>query len=294
MTAATNEALRIAKDLQDTLRANGVTVHMDVAHPDATPETDAAPPKAIEGIPIPLPYQPGSDLTLGGRVEFTATQLVIKETLTWEQAEFLATSLQIEYMFSRHRLPWYIGDILLDAERRFGEDYAQLILSKFDTWEVKTLQNYRWVAGRIPPQVRRAELKFSYHAEVAGLSDGHGDPDHEEMALWLQRAIDHAWTRQDLRDAMREARRLSEPEQEELPNGDVADDLPGDSMTVTILGLAELSETDPLRRIKTTGIPALATFIRKPGKAGQNAERALWDALDRLLDDWYARLEGLG
>lgn len=59
----------------------------------------------------------------------------------------------------------------------------------------RTLVNYASICGRIAVSRRRVELPFSTHEPVAALP-----PD--EQAVWLQRAVDHSWTKHELRSAV--------------------------------------------------------------------------------------------
>jgi hypothetical protein len=68
----------------------------------------------------------------------------------------------------------------------------------------KTLQNYRSVAKRIPPNRRRDGLSFGVHETVAYL-------DPAEREHWLDLAEQNDWRRDDLRDA-RHAKELESGE----------------------------------------------------------------------------------
>jgi hypothetical protein len=70
---------------------------------------------------------------------------------------------------------WWIGDLLLYAEGRFGEEYAQLL----DGLRVSERQStkYRWVAESVGHSLRRENLSFSHHELVAALPP----PDQERL-----------------------------------------------------------------------------------------------------------------
>jgi hypothetical protein len=59
------------------------------------------------------------------------------------------------------------GDLLVYAERNFGEMYSQL-LDESD-FGLKSLKDEQWVATSVSPSVRRPELSWSHHREVAAL-----------------------------------------------------------------------------------------------------------------------------
>ena len=85
---------------------------------------------------------------------------------------------------------WALGDWLLFGERTFGHRYrAALEVTNLD---YQTLRNYAWVAGSFAPPRRRGELSFQHHAEVAAMAE-------VEQDIWLQRAINGCWSRNELR-----------------------------------------------------------------------------------------------
>lgn len=118
----------------------------------------------------------------------TSTALVLPPDTPYDQCEALAA------MFGQlHRTSaWLIGDLLNHIERVYGETYAQAAeatgLSK------GTLMNYTSVCSHIPRSRRRATVPFSTHAEVAYLPP-------EEQNDWLKKAVEHKWTKAELRAA---------------------------------------------------------------------------------------------
>jgi len=75
---------------------------------------------------------------------------------------------------------FWMGDLLLYAERNFGEMYSQL-LDETD-YAYQSLKDMAWVANAIAPQTRRNELTWSHHREVAKL-------DQAEQELYLNQAV---------------------------------------------------------------------------------------------------------
>jgi hypothetical protein len=119
------------------------------------------------------------------------------------------------------RARWYIGDWLIFGESVYGEDAAQGVESttreRYDEaarttgLDHGTLMNIRSVCAKVARSRRRKELGFWIHAEVSPLEP-------EEQSQWLQKAIDSGWTRNELRDAIREAKGgLPEPGPEPPP-----------------------------------------------------------------------------
>lgn len=98
---------------------------------------------------------------------------------------------------------WWVGDLLLFAEARWGEEHAQLIdglrLSEHQ------VRRYRVAAERIAPSRRRENLSFSHHEAVLTL-------DPPDQARLLNLAATSRMTLDALRDAVRDHKAFEEPE----------------------------------------------------------------------------------
>lgn len=92
---------------------------------------------------------------------------------------------------------WWIGDLLNAGESRYGETYAQAMEST--GLEYKTVANAKYVAEKVTLSRRRERLPFSHHAEVAAFR-----PD--KQSEWLAAAESQRWTREELRQAIRDSR----------------------------------------------------------------------------------------
>lgn len=150
------------------------------------------------------------DLEAEGKADEVSLQLTNPD-MPMEQWEALGRFLgSID-----RRARWYIGDWLIFGESVYGEDAAQGVESttkeryseaeRVTGLDHGTLMNIRSVCAKIARSRRRAELGFWIHAEVAPLEP-------EEQIAWLQKAIDEGWKRNELRDAIREAKgTLPEP-----------------------------------------------------------------------------------
>lgn len=114
----------------------------------------------------------------------------------------------------KRRSSWYIGDLLLDSESRHGEFYAQV--AHETGLSEQTLLNLVWVSKHVPKDRRVAGLAHSVHAEVASLSA-------KEQRSWLSKAAKHAWSRSELREAMKAKRKEDKPPLFD-ENGDPFDD----------------------------------------------------------------------
>jgi hypothetical protein len=92
---------------------------------------------------------------------------------------------------------WWIGDWIRYGNARYGDRYGAA--ARVTGYDVQSLRNMAYVAGRFNPQRRRDRLSFSHHAELAGLSV-------EEQELWLDRTVAGALSVSKLRSELRQAR----------------------------------------------------------------------------------------
>jgi hypothetical protein len=92
---------------------------------------------------------------------------------------------------------WWIGDWIRYGNARYGERY--LTAARVTGYDVHSLRNMAYVAGRFEQERRRESLSFSHHAELAGLAT-------EEQELWLDRAEAGALSLRTLRSELRRAR----------------------------------------------------------------------------------------
>jgi hypothetical protein len=92
--------------------------------------------------------------------------------------------------FMEGSIAWLIGDWVAFGEAHYEERMSQALDAT--EWEPKTVQQYAWVADRVPRANRDADLSFSHHREVADLRP-------REQKVWLQRAKAEGWNVQTLR-----------------------------------------------------------------------------------------------
>ncbi len=135
-------------------------------------------------VPLPLGDPPGIQVS-------TTALKVIDPKLTIEQAgEILANAVSMG-----DTVRWWVGDLLLYAESRWGEESAQLLdatrLSEHQ------LTKYRWVAEKVRPSLRRENLSFSHHEQIAAQPP----PDQERLlALAETGGMSVATFREAIRD----------------------------------------------------------------------------------------------
>lgn len=102
----------------------------------------------------------------------------------WE--EFLSRLIHLW-----RRIQLFIGDMLVRGELEYGVTYEQ-VAEQFGV-DVKTLQNWKYVAGSVEYSLRRENLTKSHYELVAGF-----DPDAQQH--WIDRAADNGWTVKALRE----------------------------------------------------------------------------------------------
>jgi hypothetical protein len=93
---------------------------------------------------------------------------------------------------------WWIGDWVRYGNARYGERYVAA--ARVTGYDLQSLRNMAYVAGRFEVSRRREALSFSHHAELAGLPGN-------EQDLWLDRAEASALSVRSLRSELRDARR---------------------------------------------------------------------------------------
>jgi hypothetical protein len=92
---------------------------------------------------------------------------------------------------------WWIGDWVRYGNARYGDRYGSA--ARVTGYDVQSLRNMAYVAGRFHPRRRRDGLSFSHHAELAGLRA-------EDQELWLDRAEVGTLSVASLRSELRRAR----------------------------------------------------------------------------------------
>lgn len=96
---------------------------------------------------------------------------------------------------------WWIGDWVRYGNGRWGEKYKEA--SKITGYDVQSLRNMAYVAGRVEVSRRRYKLTWSHHAEVSSL-----DPSGQDR--WLELAEAERMSVADLRIELRAARRAED------------------------------------------------------------------------------------
>lgn len=92
-------------------------------------------------------------------------------------------------IWTQRASPWWIGDLLIAGDARFGEAFSQACEGIISA---ESLQRYESIARRVPPKNRRASLSWSTHAMVARL------PVADQPAV-LDLTEKEGWTSEQLR-----------------------------------------------------------------------------------------------
>lgn len=90
---------------------------------------------------------------------------------------------------------WWIGDGLRWGEHEYGQMYSQAMDTT--SLDYQTLANDKWVADKVDTSLRRENLSWSHHKEVAAL-------DYDTQRALLDRAESGNWSVRDLRSEVRE------------------------------------------------------------------------------------------
>ncbi len=93
-----------------------------------------------------------------------------------------------------------LGDALRFGEEKYGEKYADVIDATREYMRARGIEqakNWQWVAGKIPPHIRRINLSFGHHELVAKL-------EQSEQEEFLKLAEEEALTVRELRGKIRE------------------------------------------------------------------------------------------
>jgi hypothetical protein len=138
----------------------------------------------------PGPCPPGE---AAGQVLLSRVGLKLPATVTYEG--WAKAGIQIARVADSSA--WCLGDWLICGQNKYQDRYRLAIAEA--GLDYQTLRNYAWVARRFELPRRREQLSFQHHAEVASLPGG-------EQDRWLDEAERQRWSRNRLRESIRQAR----------------------------------------------------------------------------------------
>lgn len=90
--------------------------------------------------------------------------------------------------------PWWVGDLIEMGEQVWGEKYSQAL--DHTKYTEQALRDICYVTRQVAPSVRRPDVSFTHHREIAPLPP-------ESQAAWLKRTADENLTTLQLRTHVR-------------------------------------------------------------------------------------------
>lgn len=133
----------------------------------------------------------------------SATGMVFKDEtpeLEWKRITESICTLFEKSDRTHSQAAMMLGDSLRFGEEKFGEKYADVIDATREYMRARGIEqakNWQWVAGKIPPHIRRIDLSFAHHELVAKL-------EQSEQEEFLKLAEDENLTVRELREKIRE------------------------------------------------------------------------------------------
>lgn len=194
----------------------------------------ALPDELRPDAPVQLVLDPEAFAIVHGLADagvITLVSLHLPDEFPYDQAESLAAYWGVQ----SRGLQWWIGDLLNEAERRYGHEYAQL--AEATGLSEGALQRRMYVCREVPVKRRRAGLPFSVHLAVASL----GARDQER---WLKVAAEEQLTAAVLRERIKGV--TKEREQPLFDDDDdTGDHLATDTKLVVAAARAVLRDAKP-------------------------------------------------
>ena len=100
---------------------------------------------------------------MGAKYDITDTSLLIPDGVEYDIVEKMVCGMKT----INDSVRFWLGDLLVYAERSYGEKYSQLV-DETD-YSYQSLRDMMWVSNNVSPAVRRSDLTWSHHREVAKL-----------------------------------------------------------------------------------------------------------------------------
>ena len=165
---------------------------------------------------------------------------------------------------------WQWADWWIQGDHKYGERAAQAELLP---WAYQTLKDAGWVCRKIERSRRRDPLPLSFHKEVAVLPP----VDQDDL---LDECIDEAWTRKELRQAVRRKKNStpSETEPPPLPAGQF------DVLYVDPPWRYDFAETDSRQIENQYPTMSQADLCALKVPAADNALLLLWATAPKLAE----------
>jgi hypothetical protein len=143
-------------------------------------------------------------VALHGPFKLTSTTVEVDaQAMTFEEWE-----AALEWCQSVEKAsPWWVGDLIEMGEARWGEKYAQAL--DHTKYSEQALRDIAYVARSVAPSIRRPEVSFTHHREVAALPPS-------AQQTWLHKAETENLTAAQLRLRIKVEKSAAEGVVEEL------------------------------------------------------------------------------
>lgn len=166
---------------------------------------------------------------------------------------------------------WILGDLFLFGALRYGHDVDQALDGRVSLHQVN---RYRYVCERVVRSRRRENLPFSHHEEVAPL-----EPDDQDRIL--EQAAAKNWSREQVREAVRDLRVLTKQPRQQLLAKSEGDSVGAaaalatakDSLALTYQHLRDPGQVDALTAAEA--IPPALRALEEASETILQAERRL-------------------
>lgn len=159
------------------------------------PASDGPPPRRRRLPDRALVIQPGGSMNYDD-ISLSAVGIQLPDDLSID--DYLRLSMAVVQVESS--VQWWLGDLLAfglrksDQDFAWGETYQQVAAATGQ--DVNTLYTLAWVSRSVEFSLRKENLSYSHHKEIAKL-----EPDAQ--AYWLEQAAQNGWSVRALRDAIR-------------------------------------------------------------------------------------------
>lgn len=126
----------------------------------------------------------------------TPTGLALPDDLTFDEWQAFASPI----LGAARASQWWVGDWIVAGKTKWGSLYTTAVDVTGLSYD--TLRHATKVCRAFPIGSRRPNLPFAHHRVVCDSAPP------EEWDRWLDAAVEHGWSRDELRAAIREARTL--------------------------------------------------------------------------------------
>jgi len=133
-----------------------------------------------------------------GHYKLDKVSLVMPDGLEFSEVERILNGLKAV----SESIRFWLGDLMVYSERNYGEKYSQLVDAT--DYSYQGLCDMMWVSHNVGPEVRRKELTWSHHREVAKL-------DKDRQITYLKQAVDETLSVSELHSLI--------DEKEKMPSG---------------------------------------------------------------------------